>query len=177
MPCYIITSLACSFSFAFFIFNKQYEHGLVVHLISINTFFKYLSSLQDEDVYTFFEPDLSTDNNGLPRSKITDGLRSSGERRSSSKLPANKSGSKSSQNKTQRPLPNPEKKAAVNHKSGNVRWPSPDKISWNVLDLKKENYYSCSVGRTRTNARYLLQSSDDVVSFLKELADASSDFE
>ncbi|KAL6196653.1 hypothetical protein ACLB2K_032267 [Fragaria x ananassa] len=156
--------------------------GEIVHSKSMTSPIDYVLCMghflgKDEDVYTFFEPDLSTDNNGLPRSKITDGLRSSGERRSSSKLPANKSGSKSSQNKTQRPLPNPEKKAAVNHKSGNVRWPSPDKISWNVLDLKKENYYSCSVGRTRTNARYLLQSSDDVVSFLKELADASSDFE
>ncbi|XP_050371113.1 alpha,alpha-trehalose-phosphate synthase [UDP-forming] 1 [Argentina anserina] len=130
---------------------------------------------KDEDVYTFFEPDLPTDNISLPRSKITDGLKLPSERRSSLKLPANKSGSKSSQNKTQRSLSNPVKKAVVNHNAGNVRSPSPDKTSWNVLDLKKENYYSCSVGRTRTNARYLLQSSDDVVSFLKELADASSD--
>ncbi|XP_050368921.1 alpha,alpha-trehalose-phosphate synthase [UDP-forming] 1-like [Argentina anserina] len=75
---------------------------------------------KDEDVYTFFEPDLPTDI------------------------------------------------------SGNARWPCPEKIQSNVLDLK-ENYYSCSVGTTRTNARYLLQSSDEVVSFLKELASASSD--
>lgn len=125
-------------------------------------------------MYTFFEPDLPTDTIGLPRSKITDGMKSPSERRSCLKLPPNKSGSKSSQSKTQRPSPNPEKKAAVNHNHGNVKVPSPEKNSWNVLDLKKENYYSCSVGRTRTNARFLLPSSDDVVSFLKELAGASS---
>lgn len=125
-------------------------------------------------MYTFFEPELPNDTIGLPRSKITDGMKSPSERKSSLKLPANKSGSKSSQSKTQRPSPNAEKKAAVNHNHGNVKLPSPEKISWNVLDLKKENYYSCSVGRTRTNARFLLQSSDDVVSFLKQLVGASS---
>lgn len=125
-------------------------------------------------MYTFFEPDLPTDPIGLPRSKITDGMKSPSERRSSLKLPANKGGSKSSQSKTQRCSPNPEKKAAINHNYGNVRCPSPEKISYSVLDLKKENYYSCAVGRARTNARYLLQTSDDVVSFLKELAGASS---
>ncbi|XP_062011701.1 alpha,alpha-trehalose-phosphate synthase [UDP-forming] 1 isoform X2 [Rosa rugosa] len=153
--------------------------GEIVHSKSMTSPIDYVLCIghflgKDEDVYSFFEPDPPTENIGLPRSKITDRLKSPGERRSSLKLPANKSGSKSSQSKTQRPIPNPEKKSAV---SGSVRWPSPEKISWNVLDLKKENYYSCSVGRTRTNARFLLQSSDDVVSFLKELADASSDFQ
>ncbi|KAM5586387.1 alpha,alpha-trehalose-phosphate synthase [UDP-forming] 1 [Rosa sericea] len=156
--------------------------GEIVHSKSMTSPIDYVLCIghflgKDEDVYSFFEPELPPDNIGLPRSKITDGLKLPGERRSSLKLPANKSGSKSSQSKTQRPLPNPEKKSAVNHNGGSVRWPSPEKISWNVLDLKKENYYSCSVGRTRTNARFLLQSSDDVVSFLKELADASSDFQ
>lgn len=129
------------------------------------------SSFQDEDVYTFFEPDLPPEQMGLPR-KMTDGQKLPSERRSSLKVPSNKSASKSAQSKTQRPLLNPEKNAT--HSNGNARWPSPEKTSWNVLDLKKENYYSCTVGRTRTNARYLLQSSDDVVSFLKELAGASS---
>ncbi|XP_061355694.1 alpha,alpha-trehalose-phosphate synthase [UDP-forming] 1-like isoform X2 [Gastrolobium bilobum] len=56
----------------------------------------------------------------------------------------------------------------------NAPWqPAPEKVSWNVLDLKKENYFSCAVGRTRTKARYTLGTSDDVVAFLMELADAS----
>ncbi|GKF81331.1 hypothetical protein Tco_0239933, partial [Tanacetum coccineum] len=50
---------------------------------------------------------------------------------------------------------------------------SPDKVSWNVLDLKADNYFSCAVGRTRTNARYLVPTSDDVVSFLKDLTQAT----
>lgn len=129
-------------------------------------------SFQDEDVYTFFEPDLPPEPMGLPR-KMTDGQKLPSERRSSLKVPSNKNASKSAQSKTQRLLLNGEKKNA-NHSNGNPRWPSPEKISWNVLDLKRENYYSCTVGRMRTNARYLLQSSDDVVSFLTELAGASS---
>jgi len=49
------------------------------------------------------------------------------------------------------------------------RWLAPEKISWNVLDLKKENYFSCAVGRTQTNARYTLASPYEFVAFLKEL--------
>ncbi|XP_050111458.1 alpha,alpha-trehalose-phosphate synthase [UDP-forming] 1-like isoform X2 [Malus sylvestris] len=151
--------------------------GEIVHSKSMTSPIDYVLCIghflgKDEDVYTFFEPDLPFEPIGLPRTKISDGLKPN-ERRSSLKAPAIKGGSKSSQSKAQRLLPNSEKKNA-NHNTTNPRWPSPEKISWNVLDLKKENYYSCSVGRTRTNARYLLQSSDDVVSFLKELAGASS---
>ncbi|KAM1805271.1 hypothetical protein ACFX12_031044 [Malus domestica] len=152
--------------------------GEIVHSKSMTSPIDYVLCIghflgKDEDVYTFFEPDLPPDPSSLPRTKIPDGLKPN-ERRSSLKAPAIKSGSKSSQSKAQRaPLPNHEKKNA-NHNTTNPRWPSPEKVSWNVLDLKKENYYSCAVGRTRTNARYLLQSSDDVVSFLKELAGASS---
>lgn len=42
-----------------------------------------------------------------------------------------------------------------------------------VLDLKGDNYFSCAVGRKRSSARYLLGSSDDVVTLLKELAEGS----
>lgn len=135
---------------------------------------KHLSLLQDEDVYTFFEPELPSDAIAIARTKANDGPKLPCERRSSLKLPANRSGSKSSssQRQTQRPLLNPDKRI-TNHTCGSGRRPSPEKVSWNVLDLKGENYFSCAVGRTRTNARYTLGSSDDVVSFLKELADAS----
>lgn len=151
--------------------------GEIVHSKSMTTPIDYVLCIghflgKDEDVYTFFEPDLPPEPMGLPR-KMTDGQKLPSERRSSLKVPSNKNASKSAQSKTQRLLPNGEKKNA-NHSNGNPRWPSPEKTSWNVLDLKRENYYSCTVGRTRTNARYLLQSSDDVVSFLKELAGASS---
>nr|AXH37638.1 trehalose-6-phosphate synthase [Moringa oleifera] len=146
--------------------------GEIVHSKAMTTPIDYVLCIghflgKDEDVYTFFEPELPSDITGIPRTKPTDAARLPGERRPSLKLPASRSGSKSSQNKAQRP----EKKPA-NHICENVRRPSPEKISWNVLDLKGENYFSCAVGRTRTSARYLLGSSDDVVSFLKKLADA-----
>ncbi|PWA98239.1 alpha,alpha-trehalose-phosphate synthase [Artemisia annua] len=40
-----------------------------------------------------------------------------------------------------------------------------------VLDLRGDNYFSCAVGRKRSNARYLLSSAADVVALLKNLAD------
>ena len=128
---------------------------------------------QDEDIYAFFEPELPSSCVALPRSKVSDGIKFPVERIPTMKIPPNKNGTKSSQNKTQRPLPNSEKKT-TNHVCRTPRRPAPEKISWNVLDLKKENYFSCAVGRTQTNARYTLGSSDDVVAFLKELAGASS---
>ena len=128
---------------------------------------------QDEDVYTFFEPELPYDSLAVARTKQNDGLKSPIDRRPSMKLPAVRSVSKSSQGKAQRPLLSPEKRTA-NHGCGSGRRPSAEKISWNVLDLKGDNYFSCAVGRTRTNARYLLGSSDDVVSFLTKLANAST---
>jgi trehalose 6-phosphate synthase/phosphatase len=151
---------------------ENVEHEFTYVLILIKKITKHLL-FQDEDVYTFFEPELPSDGAGIARTKVTDGLKLPVERRSSLKLPPSRSGSKSSQARTPRPSPNPDKKT-TNHNCGSSRRPSPEKISWNVLDLKGENYFSCSVGRTRTNARYILQSSDDVVSFLKELAVAGS---
>ncbi|XP_051152224.1 alpha,alpha-trehalose-phosphate synthase [UDP-forming] 1-like isoform X2 [Andrographis paniculata] len=49
---------------------------------------------------------------------------------------------------------------------------STEKPSLKVLDLKAENYFSCTVGRTCTKARYMLNSSDDVAHLLKEMAAA-----
>lgn len=129
---------------------------------------------QDEDIYSFFEPDLPSVSVSLPRSKVTtDGVKFPTEKKPSMKVPAIKSAPMSSQYKAQRPVSNSEKKTN-NHICSTQRKPAPEKVSWNVLDLKKENYFSCAVGRNRTNARYTLDSPDDVVSFLKELAGASS---
>ncbi|XP_059662769.1 alpha,alpha-trehalose-phosphate synthase [UDP-forming] 1 isoform X2 [Cornus florida] len=151
--------------------------GEIVHSKSIPTPIDYVLCIghflgKDEDVYTFFEPELPSENMGIPRSKVSDTSKLPGERRPPLRLPANRSNSKSSHNKNQKPLPNPDKRTN-NHICGS-RKSSPEKISWNVLDLKGENYFSCAVGRTRTNARYLLGSSDDVVAFLRELAAAST---
>lgn len=131
-----------------------------------------LCVLQDEDVYTFFEPDLPCDGMGIPRSKITDASKVPGDRRPAPKLSSSRSNSKSSQSRT-KPVPNLEKKTP-NHTSGGGRRSTSENASWNVLDLKKENYFSCAVGRNRTNARYVMNSSDDVVGFLRQLAESST---
>ncbi|KAG9154909.1 hypothetical protein Leryth_015536 [Lithospermum erythrorhizon] len=121
---------------------------------------------KDEDVYTFFEPELPPESNGLPRTKATDALRST------SKLPPSRSGPKSSQGKNRSISSTSERKSSSKNSGGGRRSPT-ESASWSVLDLKKENYFSCAVGRFRTNARYLLSSPDDVVAFLKELSEAS----
>ncbi|CAH2056859.1 unnamed protein product, partial [Thlaspi arvense] len=157
--------------------------GEIVHSKSICTPIDFVLCIghflgKDEDLFSFFEPELPSDPTGAPRSKVADALevpdalKIPGERKPPSKLPTSKSGSKSSHNKTQRPVSNAEKKTN-NHVSGSGRKSPPENMSWHVLDLKGENYFSCAVGRTRTNARYVLGSSEEVVFFLKELAGAS----
>ena len=132
-----------------------------------------LCPFQDEDIYTFFEPELPSNGMGIPRPKLNDGAKPKppGDRKSG------KRGSKSCQ---KRPPQSPDNKRTSNNNrnygsenGGKRSSASPDKVSWNVLDLKADNYFSCAVGRTRTNARYLLPTSDDVVSFLKDLAQAT----
>ncbi|GER29140.1 trehalose-6-phosphate synthase [Striga asiatica] len=149
--------------------------GEIVHSKAICTPIDYVLCIghflgKDEDVYTFFEPELPPDNLGLSRSKLTDAIKLSVDKRQSTKLPSGRTNSKAYQTKShQNHCPNSEKKSTTS----NGKRSSSENTSWNVLDLKKENYFSCAVGRTRTNARYLLNSSDDVVMFLKELTQAA----
>ncbi|XP_057540314.1 alpha,alpha-trehalose-phosphate synthase [UDP-forming] 1-like [Amaranthus tricolor] len=126
---------------------------------------------KDEDVYTFFEPELPSDNVNHLKTKAFDA--SKFPDRPPPKVAPSRSGSKPSHgNTTQRSTPNSDKSS--NHNNGGLSRKQPsEKTSWNVLDLKKENYFSCAVGRTRTNARYTIGSSYDVVSFLSRLAEAS----
>ncbi|XP_065861625.1 alpha,alpha-trehalose-phosphate synthase [UDP-forming] 1-like isoform X2 [Euphorbia lathyris] len=150
--------------------------GEIVHNKSMTTPIDYVLCIghflgKDEDVYTFFEPELPSDGIGIARIKPTNGLQLPGDRRPSMKPPASKSGPKSFPGKTNRPSTTEKK---LNSNCGTGRRQSPEKLSWSVLDLKGDNYFSCTVGRTRTNARYQLQSPDDVVAFLKKLANASS---
>ncbi|TYG71395.1 hypothetical protein ES288_D05G392500v1 [Gossypium darwinii] len=157
--------------------------GEIVHTTSMTTPIDYVLCIghflgKDEDVYTFFEPELPFDALSIARSKPFDGPRLlPAERSPPLKLPASKSGAKSSlHKKTQPPFPAPDRRTSSYYSGESLRrHPSvPEKISWSVLDLKGDNYFSCAVGRTRTSARYLLGSSDDVVSFLNRLANASS---
>lgn len=89
------------------------------------------------------------------------------------KISASKSVSKSSRLKKQRSMSTLEKRA-ISHGNEIVLQPvMQDRKSMregsSVLDLKGDNYFSCAVGRKRSNARYLLGSANDVVTLLKEL--------
>ncbi|GMN43428.1 hypothetical protein TIFTF001_012634 [Ficus carica] len=129
---------------------------------------------KDEDVYTFFEPELPSESPPTPRATVTNSMTPS-----MPKFSAGKGGSKSSRLNKQRSMSTLEKKANNQASSTNAWKPTwRDKMSLHegssVLDLKGDNYFSCSVGRKRSSARYLLGSSDDVVTLLKELADGNS---
>ncbi|KAL2943374.1 Alpha alpha-trehalose-phosphate synthase [UDP-forming] 1 [Bienertia sinuspersici] len=123
---------------------------------------------KDEDVYTFFEPDLPSDNVSHTRSKSFDASKPPPPRQA-----ASKSGSKGSHGKTPRSTPSHSNNNSNSNGGAQRKQQPTEKTSWNVLDLNKENYFSCAVGRTRTSARYTIPSSDDVVSFLTRLAEAS----
>ncbi|KAL5577074.1 hypothetical protein UlMin_018773 [Ulmus minor] len=127
---------------------------------------------KDEDVYTFFEPELPSESPPTPRAIIANPIFPS-----LPKFSAMKSGSKSSRLKKQRSMSTIEKKSN-NHVNVSASTPR-DKMTLHegssVLDLQGDNYFSCSVGRKRSSARYLLGSSNDVVTLLKELAACSSD--
>ncbi|KAL6999668.1 Trehalose-6-P synthase/phosphatase complex synthase subunit [Sarracenia purpurea var. burkii] len=88
-------------------YSKSLEAGVEA---SSNPF----EDLKDEDVYTLFEPKLPSDAVGFPRTKATDSLKISGERRE----------------ETQQPY---------------LSEPSTEKVSWKVLDLRGDNYFSCAV--------------------------------
>ncbi|KAF2305366.1 hypothetical protein GH714_004299 [Hevea brasiliensis] len=124
---------------------------------------------KDEDIYAFFEPELPSESPGIVKSKSPDpvGL-------PVPKVPSGRTRSKGHLKK-QRSM------SALEWNSlGSAGWRPivNDRVSVHegssVLDLKGENYFSCAVARKLSNARYLLGTSDDVVTLLKQLADASS---
>ncbi|KAL7602675.1 alpha,alpha-trehalose-phosphate synthase [UDP-forming] 1 isoform X2 [Lactuca sativa] len=103
---------------------------------------------KDEDLYTFFEPE--------PPTPV----------RSSLSTPVNGSSSDrngSTGHKKSHPFPPSNSKHISN---GDKKDATPS-----ILDLNSNNYFSCSVKRKRSSARYLLSSSADVVSLLKQMAD------
>ncbi|KAL6506877.1 threalose-6-phosphate phosphatase [Orobanche hederae] len=105
---------------------------------------------KDEDIYTFFEPDLPANS---PRT-------------SEKWLPHKFTSTRNNSSKFQTKSP----AGSTSERSSSRRSSTQSTASRNVLDLKRENYFSCAVGRSCTNARYLLDSTDEVVAFLKELA-------
>jgi trehalose 6-phosphate synthase/phosphatase len=129
--------------------------------------------LQDEDVYTFFEPELPCESPPPARGMVANHVKTS-----MPNILSSQSGSRASRLKKQRSLSTLEKKE-TNPRSADALQPVlQDRMSLHegasVLDLKGDNYFSCAVGRKRSNARYLVRSADTVVALLKELAQFSS---
>ncbi|XP_007025244.2 PREDICTED: alpha,alpha-trehalose-phosphate synthase [UDP-forming] 1 [Theobroma cacao] len=126
---------------------------------------------KDEDIYTFFEPELPSEAPAPVRPQIPTPVRTS-----VSKLPVSKSGSKAARLKKQRSLSTLERNTGYPVIGGASQSTVLERMSLHegssVLDLRGDNYFSCSVARKRSNARYLLGSSDDVVKLLRELADS-----
>ncbi|CAK7350328.1 unnamed protein product [Dovyalis caffra] len=124
---------------------------------------------KDEDVYTFFEPELPGESLALARTSSLDPARTFVSKMSDSacqtKSPLRK----------QRSLSTLERS---NYRSAAWRPIIHDRMSLpegsSVLDLKAANFFSCTVSRKQSDARYLLQSSDDVIPLLKELAESIS---
>lgn len=128
---------------------------------------------KDEDLYTFFEPELPSDPPvpTIPRPTSVP----TPVNPSLPKISTGKSGSKGSRLKKQRSLSTLEKRANIGIVNAWRPTLMRDRMSLHegssVLDLKGDNYFSCAVGRKRSSARYLLKSSDDIVTLLKELAE------
>ncbi|CAA6665699.1 unnamed protein product [Spirodela intermedia] len=130
---------------------------------------------KDEDIYTFFEPELPAEPLNSSRTKAAEMGKSSATERKTSKLSSVRNSLRTSHGRAQKVSVGSERKTTINYSFAGSRSPQ-DKLAWNegssVLDLNGNNYFSCAVGRKRSNARYLLDSADDVVTFLRDLAAA-----
>lgn len=125
--------------------------GAIVHGRNLTTPIDYVLCIghflsKDKDVYNFFDPELPFDKDGIGVNEE--------ERKQLSKTSSHTKSQDTSDTENER---------------GNVG--SQDGSS--VLDLKGDNYFSCAVGRKRSNARYSLASSEEVIAFLNALAKRS----
>lgn len=133
----------------------------------------FLFFIQDEDIYTFFEPELPAPSPSISRVNSPSPVNGLVPHPS-----ANKGGSNISCSSLKHPFSAPDKKPCSNGNGNGTGWWSAlrEKITVHegssVLDLKSENYFSFTVGRKRSSARYLLNSSADVASLLDELAES-----
>ncbi|XVF87250.1 hypothetical protein PTKIN_Ptkin18bG0103700 [Pterospermum kingtungense] len=129
---------------------------------------------KDEDIYTFFEPELPSETPPPVRPQVPTPVRTT---TSETKLPVSRSAPRPARLKKQRSLSTIERKTKYPIVGGVLQSVVADRMSLqegsSVLDLQGDNYFSCSVARKRSNSRYQLGSSDDVVRLLREMADHS----
>ncbi|KAF7803248.1 alpha,alpha-trehalose-phosphate synthase [UDP-forming] 1-like [Senna tora] len=129
---------------------------------------------KDEDVYTFFEPELPSETPLLARGMLSNSYRPSLPKFSTSKTGL----SKAARLKKQLSMSTLEKRGLDHATETPWRPTYRDRISLqegsSVLDLKGDNYFSCAVARKSSSARYLLKTSNNVVDLLKDLSDHAS---
>lgn len=130
--------------------------------------------VQDEDIYTFFEPELPSEPAATARTKVVEPVKTS-----ATKVSTSKSGSKASRSKKQQGLSTLEKRTCNSVSGSGSSWRPTVRENTSlhegssVLDLKSDNYFSCAVGRKQSKARYFLGSLEEVVTLLKDLAEFS----
>ncbi|CAA6673002.1 unnamed protein product [Spirodela intermedia] len=133
--------------------------GEIVHGKSMVTPIDYVLCLghflgKDEDIYTFFEPELPVEplcgRLKAAEMMIKSSASSGGRLQSLPPRGAQRSGAAAAAQLLQEGI--------ACHEGSSV------------LDLNGENYFSCAVGRKCSSARYSLDSADDVIQFLKQLA-------
>uniref|UniRef100_A0A0E0HGZ6 alpha,alpha-trehalose-phosphate synthase (UDP-forming) n=1 Tax=Oryza nivara TaxID=4536 RepID=A0A0E0HGZ6_ORYNI len=150
--------------------------GEIVHSKSMITPIDYVLCIghflgKDEDIYVFFDPEYPSESKVKPDSSGSVSL----DRRPNGRPSNGRSNSRNSQSRTPKAQTAPERSSSSSSSSQGTPNSHHDwREGSSVLDLKGENYFSCAVGRKRSNARYLLNSSEEVVSFLKEMADATA---
>ncbi|GER24546.1 trehalose-6-phosphate synthase, partial [Striga asiatica] len=146
--------------------------GEIVHHCDVKAPIDYVLCIghfltKDEDIYTFFEPELPM---GPPAPTARAKVANSPNRSTMSPTGLGPC------RKAPRMIQSLDRKSNSTTVMGNGNWWSQmrERMTMHegssVLDLKGENYFSCAVGRKRSSARYLMGSSADVLSLLKELA-------
>ncbi|KAH7446821.1 hypothetical protein KP509_01G077700 [Ceratopteris richardii] len=153
--------------------------GEIVHKKRITTPIDYVLCIghflsKDEDIYTFFEPELPFKREFIGNGKVVEG-KGYVERRMGSKASGGTCG-KASGTRSRSSSAGSADEALIhtNGDQGKAMTSRDEDLvkqeGSSVLDLKGENYFSCAVGRKRSNARYSLPSAEDVVTFLKSIA-------
>ncbi|KAF0925187.1 hypothetical protein E2562_015603 [Oryza meyeriana var. granulata] len=149
--------------------------GEIVHSKSMVTPIDYVLCIghflgKDEDIYVFFDPEYPSESKVKPDSGSV-----SLDRRPNGRPSNGRSNSRNSQSRVPKAQAASERSPSSSSSSQGTPNSHHDwREGSSVLDLKGENYFSCAVGRKRSNARYLLNSSEEVVSFLKEMAEATA---
>ncbi|KAJ7551871.1 hypothetical protein O6H91_06G033100 [Diphasiastrum complanatum] len=133
---------------------------------------------KDEDIYTFFEPELPFERDICGNGKTLEPKLPFDRRigtKGCERILAKNSNKVGVTRSKIFPLLSPERNGS-HSKSDDRKFsegPSDEESGkWegsSVLDLKGENYFSCAVGRKRSLARYSLGSSEEVVGFLKAI--------